>query len=101
MCFIALLAWISPRLAIVVIWLFSNRMAEAFQSFWVATIGFFLLPWTTLAWAVVWAGPRIAGHPASGVHGFGWFIVIFAFLVDLMSYAAGGRGRRARRRAYV
>ena len=97
MCLIAVLAWFSPRLAILVIWLFTDRMAHAFQSFWIAAIGFLLLPWTTLAWAVVWAGPHIPGQPTSGVQGFGWFIVILAFLVDLMSYAAGGRGRQMRR----
>jgi hypothetical protein len=100
MCLIALLAWLSPRLAIVAIWLFSDRMAHAFQSFWVAFLGFLFLPWTTLAWAVVWAGPRIPGHPTSGIQGFGWFLVILAFLVDLASYAAGGRGRRRRAASY-
>ena len=30
--------------------------------------GFFLLPWTTLAWAICYA-------PVAGVHGFGWFVV--------------------------
>jgi len=97
MCLVAVLAWFSPRLAIFAIWLFSDRMAAAFQSFWIAFIGFLFLPWTTLAWAVCWAGPRIPGHPSSGISGFGWFIVILAFLVDLASYAAGSRGRQLRR----
>jgi hypothetical protein len=53
-------------------------------------LGFFLLPWTTLAYAVMWsAGTR-------GVNGFEWFIVILAFAFDLGSYARGGRERRAR-----
>ena len=96
MCLLVLLAWLSPRLAILAVWLFTDRMAAAFTSFWIAAFGFFLLPWTTLAWAVVWAGPKIPGHPAAGIQGFGWFLVILAFLVDLASYAAGGRGRRRR-----
>jgi hypothetical protein len=87
---------LSPRLAIVLIWLFSDRMAHAFNSFWVAAIGFLFLPWTTLAWAVCYAPASIAGHSAAGVQGFGWFVVILAFLVDLGSYASGARGRRLR-----
>jgi hypothetical protein len=53
----------------------------------VPLIGFFLLPWTTLAYAVMWA----AGH--NGVTGFEWFIVGLGFLFDLGSYAHGNRTR--------
>jgi hypothetical protein len=52
-------------------------------------LGFFLLPWTTLAYAVMWSS-------SDGVVGFGWFIVALAFLFDLGSYAKGSRGRGAR-----
>jgi hypothetical protein len=53
-------------------------------------LGFFLLPWTTLAYAVMWAsGPN-------GVKGFEWFIVILAFVFDLGSYMQGSRRRDAR-----
>jgi hypothetical protein len=51
-------------------------------------LGFFLLPWTTLAYAVMWSS-------SNGVKGFEWFIVILAFFFDLGSYAQGGRRRRA------
>ena len=44
-------------------------------------IGFFLLPWTTLAYAAMWAS-------SDGVNGFEWFIVILAFAIDLGSYAS-------------
>ncbi len=47
-------------------------------------LGFFLLPWTTLAYAVMYAS-------SNSVDGFEWFIVILAFLVDLGSYAAQSR----------
>lgn len=50
-------------------------------------LGFFLLPWTTLAYAVMWSSSR-------GVVGFEWFLVILAFAFDLSSYAQGGRTRR-------
>jgi hypothetical protein len=53
----------------------------------VPLLGFFLLPWTTLAYAVMWS---VGTH---GVTGFEWFIVILAFLFDLGSYAESRRGR--------
>jgi hypothetical protein len=52
----------------------------------VPLIGFFLLPWTTLAYAVMWA----SGHH---VYGFEWFIVVLAFFFDLASYDRGQRAR--------
>jgi hypothetical protein len=53
-------------------------------------IGFFLLPWTTLAYAAMWAS-------SDKVSGFEWFIVVLAFLIDLSAFAGGGRRRREAR----
>jgi hypothetical protein len=63
-------------------------LSRAFDSWIVPLLGFFLLPWTTLAYAAMWSS-------SDGVAGFEWFIVILAFLADLGSYAQGNR-RRAR-----
>jgi hypothetical protein len=90
-CLVALLALISPRLALFAIWLFTGLLGRAYEEWWLPLLGFFLLPWTTLAYAVMWAaGPN-------GVDGYEWFIVILAFLVDLSSYAASNRRRTERR----
>ena len=92
-CLIALFALISPRLALFVVWLFSNVLSRAFDSWIVPLLGFFLLPWTTLAYAVMWdTGTR-------DVNGFEWFIVVLAFLADLSSHAGGRRAQLARGRS--
>ena len=88
-CLVALFALISPRLALFAIWIFSGWLDRAFDSWIVPVLGFFLLPWTTLGYTVMW----IAG--ANGVNGFEWFIVILGFLFDLGSLAEGRRGRRS------
>jgi len=86
-CLVALLALISPRLALVVMALFSDVLSRAYDSWLLPLIGFFLLPWTTLAYAVMWdVGTR-------DVNGFEWFIVVLAFLADLASYAGGRYAR--------
>lgn len=87
-CLVVLLAFISPRLALFAIFLFSDLLSRAFDSWFVPLLGFFLLPWTTLAYAVMWASST------NEVNGFEWFIVILAFLVDLGSYANRGRMQR-------
>jgi hypothetical protein len=88
-CLIALAALISARLALIIVWISSDLLSRAFDSWVVPLLGFFLLPWTTLAYAVMWNSSR-------EVSGFEWFIVILAFLIDLGSYGAGGRARSAR-----
>ncbi len=79
-CLVALFALISPRLALFAIWLFSDILSDAYDSWVLPFLGFFLLPWTTLAYAVMW----VSGM--NGVEGFEWFVVILAFLVDLAGY---------------
>ena len=89
-CLLALLALISPRLALFAIWLFSDLLGRAFDSWIVPLIGFFLLPWTTLAYAAMWAS-------ANRVDGIEVFIVILAFLVDLSAHAKSGKLRTQKR----
>lgn len=88
-CFPVLLALISPRLALLGLWLFGDLLGRAYDSWVLPVLGFFLLPWTTLSYAAFYdwgAGREVAG--------FEWFLVVFAFVVDLASHAEGGRRRR-------
>jgi hypothetical protein len=88
-CLVALLSLISPRLALFAIWIFSDLLSRSYDSWVVPLLGFFLLPWTTLAYAVMWS------VGTDKVSGFEWFIVILAFFVDLSSYAQSNRARTA------
>jgi len=86
-CLVLLLAFLSPRLAIIITWLFSNVMERAYDGFLVPILGFLLLPWTMLAYAWMYDSGRT-------VNGIEWFLVGLAFLADLASYGGGMRGRR-------
>jgi hypothetical protein len=88
-CFVGLLALFSPRLALFAIWIFSDLLSDAYDDWIVPLLGFFLLPWTTLAYAAMW------GVDSNGVNGFEWFIVALAFLVDLGSYTSSKRYQRS------
>ena len=85
-CLPLLLALISPRLALVAVWLMTNLLSRAFDSVLLPLIGFFLLPWTTLAYA--WMADN---GPGVEVTGFEWFLVIVAFLIDLSSLFGSAR----------
>jgi hypothetical protein len=86
-CLAILLALISPRLALFFVWLFSNLLSRAFDGWLVPLLGFFLLPWTTLAYALLWSS-------SNGVLGFEWFLVVLAFLFDIGAHNWGARERR-------
>jgi hypothetical protein len=91
-CLIFLAAMLSPRFALFLIWLFSDRYDVAFDNNWMPFLGFFILPWTTLGWTVCYA-------PVRGVSGFGWFVVILAFITDLAAWGSSQRAREERMRA--
>jgi formate hydrogenlyase subunit 3/multisubunit Na+/H+ antiporter MnhD subunit len=88
-CLVALLAWLSPRFALALMWLFTDRLEVAFSSWIWGAIGFLVLPYTTVLYA-------LAFHPTLGVTGFGLLLVGFGFLLDLGSLLNGRRqaGRR-------
>jgi hypothetical protein len=95
-CLLALASIISPRFALFLMWLFTDKIPRAFDGNWlIAILGWFLLPWTTLAWSIAWA------NSVTGVSGFGWFLVILAFLADISTHAGAARARRDRRAAGV
>jgi hypothetical protein len=81
-----ILALISPRLALVATWLLSDILSRAFDGWLLPLVGFFVLPWTTLAYALMW------DNGTHAVNGFEWFVVGIAFVADLGSY--GGTTRR-------
>ena len=86
-CFAALLAFLSPRLAIIFVAIFSDILSRSMDSWLLPLIGFFVLPWTTLTYALMWdIGTR-------DVTGFEWFVVGLAFLADIGSYVGGKRAR--------
>jgi hypothetical protein len=86
-CLAVVLALISPRLALVAMWLFSGILGRAFDGLLLPLIGFFLLPWTTLAYALMW------DYGTNRVTGLEWVVVAVAFLVDVGAHRGTARGR--------
>jgi hypothetical protein len=86
-CLLALVAAISPRLALLLVWIFTNLVDRAFEGFLVPLLGLILLPFTTLIYV-------LAYQPRVGVTGWGWFFVFLGLLFDLGSYGGGALGRR-------
>jgi hypothetical protein len=85
-CLVVLIALFSPRLALFLLAIFGDLLSRAFDSWFIPLLGFFLLPWTTLIYALCYSS-------ADRVHGFEWFLVALGFLFDLGSYGGGNRYR--------
>jgi len=85
-CLVVLLALISPRLALVAVWLLTDILSRAYENALLPLIGFFLLPWTTLVYAGMWE------LGTNGVTGFEVVLVVLAFLADLGAYGNARRG---------
>jgi hypothetical protein len=79
-CLFALIAVLSPRAALLILWLFSPWVDRAFAGFFLPLLGLVFLPWTTLMYVLVNA-------PAGGIHVAGWILVGLGVVLDLSSYA--------------
>jgi hypothetical protein len=85
-CVVLVLLAGAPRLALFFMWILTDQLSKAYDSWVLPTLGFFILPWTTLFYALAYA-------PIGGVEGIGWFFVAFGFVLDLSSYSGGARQR--------
>jgi hypothetical protein len=83
------LALFTPRLAIVLLVIFSDYLGTAYQTTLWPLLGFLFMPVTTLAYA--WAI-----HEAGSVTGIHLVVVVIAVLMDLGLVGAGSRARKAR-----
>jgi hypothetical protein len=88
-CIFALIALFSPRLAVVLMWIFTPWVDRAFAHVIWPILGIFFLPLTTLLYVILWnTGGR-------GVTGWEWIFVVLAFFCDLAVHGAeGGAAKR-------
>ena len=88
-CLVGCLALVAPRLAIVLVVVFSNYIGRAYETTLWPLLGFFVLPLTTLAyaWAINTNGSVTGGYLV---------VVVLAVLLDLGLLGGSERARRKR-----
>ena len=54
-CLLLIIAILGPRIGMILLWLFSNFYDKPFDGFLLPLLGFFFMPFTTLAygWAII------------------------------------------------
>ena len=89
-CLFALLAAFAPRIALILVWIFTNEVTKAFHGAFIwPFLGLIFLPFTTLIYSLVYV-------TGVGLTGWGWFWVILAFILDLAAYGSSGYTNRDR-----
>jgi len=88
-CFIGCMALGAPRLALVLVVIFSDFIGRAYTTTIWPLLGFFLMPTTTLAYA--WAI-----NTGGSVQGIRLVVVVIAVLIDLGLLGTGAASRRER-----
>jgi hypothetical protein len=88
-CLFALLAGFAPRIALILVWIFTNLVDRAYTGFLIPLLGLIFFPYATLFYV-------LAYHPATGtVTTTGWLFVILGFIFDIGHWVGGGvTGRR-------
>jgi hypothetical protein len=93
MCCLALTAgFLGPRIALFIWWVFGDKVDAAFDSWIWPLLGLIFLPWTTLAYVLVWS--------RGGVDGAEWLVVLLGLVADIATYSARSAASRYRRPAY-
>ena len=88
-CLLALLALVFPRLAIILVVIFSDYLGQAYQTVFWPLLGFIVMPLTTLAYA--WAT-----NSHGSVSGVYLIVVVLAVLIDLGIIGGGASNERVR-----
>lgn len=88
-CLFALVALITPRFILFIMWLFTDYLNTAFSSGWWGILGFLFLPTTTIAYAIAQNEfTTITG----GIEAAGIVLIVLGVVIDLGMLGGSGRG---------
>ena len=91
-CLFAILALITPRFVVFVMWIFTDYLATAYGSWFWPTLGFFVAPTTTLAYAVA---RNDLSTSTGAITAAGTFVIVVGVVIDIGLVGGGARGRRS------
>ena len=87
-CLFLLIAALSARFALFLLWLFTPYVDAAFAGWVLPLFGLIALPWTTLLYVLIDVAP-------GAIHVGGWIVIAIGVVLDLSAYAQGAARRRA------
>lgn len=88
-CLIGVLAAFAPRIALLLVWIFTPYVTRAFHNGFIwPFLGLLFVPFTTLMYSLVWV-------PGIGVTGVRWVWVVIGLVLDIAWHS--GSAYRSRR----
>jgi hypothetical protein len=90
-CLVVLLSLITPRFVVLILWIFTDYLTAAYGSWFWPTLGFFVAPTTTIAYAVARNDLSTA---TGGITAAGTLVIVVGVLIDIG--LIGGNARRRR-----
>lgn len=88
-CVLALLTVLTPRIVLVLMFLFSNYLGRAYHGLLIPVLGFFFLPLTTIVYAFL----VNSGYPIQGIY---LVALVVTVIIDLGGIGGGHYSRRQR-----
>ena len=89
-CLVVILSLITPRFVMLILW-FTGYLADAYGSWFWPTLGFFVAPTTTIAYAIARNDLSTA---TGGITAAGTLVIVVGVLIDIG--LIGGNARRRR-----
>ena len=85
---IFILAAFAPRIALLIVWIFTPYVSRAFHGGFIwPFLGLLILPFTTLIYSLVYV-------PGIGVTGWRWAWVVLGVILDISWHSGGARRAR-------
>lgn len=90
-CLVVILSLITPRFVVLILW-FTGYLADAYGSWFWPTLGFFVAPTTTIAYAVA----RNDLSTATGaITAAGTLVIVVGVMIDIGLIGGNARRRRS------
>jgi hypothetical protein len=90
-CLFVILSLITPRFVVFVLWIFTDYLQTAYGSWFWPTLGFFVAPTTTIAYAVA---RNDLSTVTGGITAAGTLVIVIGVMIDIG--LLGGNARRRR-----
>jgi hypothetical protein len=87
-CLLVLAGLLGPRIGTVFLWLFTDRMSNAYDNGLVPVFGFVFLPWTTFLYGLVQGGRGPVGT-------LGIAMIVVGVIADVVTLVGARRERSA------
>jgi hypothetical protein len=90
-CLFVLFSLITPRFVVLVMWIFTDYLAQAYSTWFWPTVGFFLMPTTTIAYAVAHNDLSTRG---GAITAGGVVVIAIGVVIDIGLLGGSARSRR-------